>query len=237
MPFPHPGRYYYGDAAPIYEDNTVFKKFCVAEVPFDGECFLPTVGLTNSMSEVCSWLGTISYPIEPLKLAIPLYVQGAESKRTADAMIQDMSRCPVKNRLIKVTSSKGLDFYGGSGLILDEHMNPMLVFGFKVKINRLERKMIFLKPMCYVSPSVFSSEDLISKAIVKKVIPFYTSTYLPSNLVHERNIEVNQEGFRNTPVIIQPLDQFFTEPTKPKDIESLNRDIWEFLSRNMDDLK
>lgn len=72
----------------------------------------------------------------------------------------------------KIDTGKGYGYYGTKGLILDDHYKPLLICGYKViKVEGIYKP---VKPICMVSPDVFNREDMISKCIVKKIIPYYS---------------------------------------------------------------
>lgn len=230
---------WYGIAriAPNYENNTVFSKFLEVVLPYNGECFIPILGISNTISYIQQWFDRVC-PTQPVKLSYPLYVGGIGTKRTADSIIQAINRCPSSSRLANIKTSKGLDYYGGQGLIFDEHWNPLMLCGFIINIDRINKHIIVVRPVCYVSPIVFELNDILSKAIVKKVIP-YVSMYgvsVPSILRSSSYLTFDSTRFRNVPVTIKSINDYFISPASPTVIEGLDDSIWDFLSENVIDL-
>lgn len=222
---------------PHYETNNVFPKFLEVIIPFDGECFIPVLGFEKTINLIQSWFGSVG-PTSPMKLSYPLYVGGCDTKRTADSIIQAINKCPASLRLTNIKTSKGLDYYGGSGLILDERWSPMMLCGYIVNIDRLNRNIKVVRPVCYVSPTILESNDIISKALVKKVIPFLSTSNIsvPSGLRNMSYLTFNSETFGRIPVTINYLDRYFVTPRLPRNLENLDEDIWTFLNGNMTDL-
>lgn len=226
-----------------YQNNTVFSKFFEVIIPYNGECFIPVLGLSETLSRIHDWLDTID-PTQFIKFSYPLYVGGEETRKTADSIIQSINRCSRVRRLAHIKTYKGLDYYGGQGLIFDELWNPFMVCGFIINVDGINKTVSVVRPVCYVSPTVFVNGDILSKAIIKKIIP-YISLHGISVPVRDRAL-LNTTEFRNVSVTIAPIKGFIISPTKPGTIKSLDREpdtienldnsIWEFLRKNISDL-
>lgn len=229
--------YYHAQIASNYENNAVFSRFLEVVLPYDGECFIPVLGLSNTISYIQQWFDSV-HPTQPVKLSYPLYVGGSETRRTADSIIQSINRCPSNLRLTNIKTSKGLDYYGGQGLIFDEHWNPLMLCGFIINIDRINRHITVVRPVCHVSPVVFESNDILSKAIVKKVIPYMSmqGVSVPSAFRSSSYLTFDSTRFRNVPVTIEFINDYFTSPASPTVIEGLDDSIWDFLSENVSDL-
>lgn len=232
------GRWYNNaQIAPNYQNNAVFSRFLEVVLPYDGECFIPVLGLSNTLSYIQQWFYTV-HPTQAVKLSYPLYVGGSETRKTADSIIQSINRCPSNLRLSKITTSKGLDYYGGQGLIFDEHWNPLMLCGFIINIDRTNRVMTIVRPVCYVSPVVFERNDILSKAIIKKIIPYISmhGVEVPSVFRSSSYLAFNSDRFSSVPVTIESINGYFTSPASPNMIENLDGSIWDFLLENVNDL-
>lgn len=229
--------YSHASVAPNYENNAVFSKFLEVVLPYDGECFIPVLGLSNTISYIQQWFDSV-HPTQPVKLSYPLYVGGSETRRTADSIIQSINRCPSNLRLTNIKTSKGLDYYGGQGLIFDEHWTPLMLCGFIINIDRINRHITIVRPVCYISPVVLGSNDILSKAIVKKVIPYVSmqGVSVPSVFRGSSYLTFSSDRFRNVPVTIEFINDYFTSPAKPNIIDGLDDHIWNFLLENVSDL-
>ena len=223
--------------APNYENNAVFSRFLEVVLPYDGECFIPVLGLSNTISYIQQWFDSV-HPTQPVKLSYPLYVGGSGTMRTADSIIQSINRCLGNLRLTNIKTSKGLDYYGGQGLIFDEHWNPLMLCGFIINIDKINRHITVVRPVCYISPVVFESNDILSKAIVKKVIPYISmhGVAVPSIFRSSGYLTFDSTRFRNVPVTIEFINDYFISPASPTVIEGLDDSIWDFLSENVNDL-
>ena len=220
-----------------YQNNTVFSKFFEVIIPYNGECFIPVLGLSETLSRIQSWLDSID-PAQSIKFSYPLYVGGEETRKTADSIIQSINKCPGNLRLTNIKTSKGLDYYGGQGLVFDEHWTPLMLCGFIINIDRINRHITAVRPVCYVSPVVLERNDILSKAIVKKVIPYISMKGVlgPSILRGSSYLTFNSTTFMNVPVTIESINDYFISPASPTVIEGLDDSIWDFLSENIDDL-
>ena len=221
---------------PHYEDNSIYSRFFEIIVPCEGTCFIPVLGMRAT-------LNLIRYRFEqespqPIKISYPLYVGAIDTKRTADSIIQSINRCPAKARLCNIKTSKGLDYYGGQGLIFDENWAPLMICGFIIDIDKADRGISIKHPICYVSPSVFENNDLLSKVIIKKIIPFISSRgiSIPRVRISSPNVYYGASDFCNIPVTIKPLGEYFRTPLFLNNKEDVSDSIWEFLSTNITDL-
>lgn len=89
--------------------------------------------------------------------------------KTANSIISnilDMSS------ITKFTSASNEVYYGCRGLIMDNLFNPMMMCCYKAHYNYDENKIYYDYPICYINKNIFTYEDLVSKAIIKKIIPF-----------------------------------------------------------------
>ena len=226
-----------------YQNNTVFSKFFEVIIPYNGECFIPVLGLSETLSHIQDWLDSID-PAQFMKFSYPLYVGGEETRKTADSIIQSINRCSRNRRLAHIKTCKGLDYYGGQGIIFDELWNTLMVCGFIINVNGINKTISIVRPVCYVSPTIFVNGDILSKAIIKKVIPYISLHGI--SVPYRDRIPSNTNEFRNVTVTITPIKGFIVSPTKPGTIKSLDKkpdtienlddSIWEFLRKNISDL-
>lgn len=221
---------------PNYQNHTIFQKFLNIVLPYKGECFIPVLGLSKTIEYIQEWF-SLDYPAQPVKLSYPLYVGGFDRKSTVDSIIKSITRCPNNLRLSNIKTSKGINYYGGQGLIFNEHWTPLMLCGFIINIDRDNGRINIVKPVCYVSPIVFDSTDLLSKAIIKKIIPYISMNGVSTSRYFMRDfISLNQDTFNKVSITIEFIDNYFTSPTKPIDIENLDDSIWKFLEEDVSSL-
>lgn len=222
---------------PSYENNGRFSRFLEVIVPCSGECFVPVLGISNTISFIKHWLDSVS-PTRPIKLSYPLFVGGKEVRKTADSIIQSINNCPEDLRLSNIITSKGLNYYGGQGLIFDENWNPLMLCGYIINIDRINKVIRIVKPVCHVSPDVIENKDILSRAIIKKVVPFISTRGADVPVLFRRShcVTFNSESFQCIPVTICCLNDFFVTPKAPRFIEHLDDAIWGFLEEHVNDL-
>lgn len=217
---------------PRYRDNSVFTKFL--EVTFcEGQCFLPCIETNKAISVLREFLHS---DLNSIKITYPLYIESTINKRTADSIIQALYKCSSNYRLTNVKSSKGLNYYGGHGLAFDGNWNPYMMCGFIININKSNGSIAVVKPVCYVSPLVFESNDILAKAIIKKIIPYISKRGIGVPNTIRRGLGYSLQSFFETPVTVCDLKKYFISPVQPLKANEFNENIWEFLNCNRDDL-
>lgn len=134
----------------------------------------------------------------------PLSVIDSQIRRTTDSIFKyffSRNRYNSLNYLglKKATTSKGEVYYGASGLILNSNFEPIMIgmneYGKDGDTIHFERCVL------KVSPEVFISEGLLEKAIVKKLIPFYSRYNIEGGTVR---IEVDD------------ISKYVVKPVPPK---------------------
>lgn len=217
---------------PCYRDNSIFTKFL--EVTFcEGQCFLPCIEISGAISVLQEFLQVDSNSV---KITFPLYIGSTVTKRTADSIIQALYKCNKKYRLTNVKTSKGLDYYGGQGLLFDNNWNPYMMCGFIININRSNSTIKVIKPVCYVSPRVFENNDILAKAIIKKIIPYISNHGIEVPSIIRRRLRYYIQDFYKVLVTVCNLEKYFISPVQPLQVNELNGNIWEFLNCNRGDL-
>lgn len=135
------------------------------------------------------------------EIIVPLYCNTmVQNKRTADSIIKEFfTRTNFGSRLQKVVTNKGEIYYGGKGIILDKDFTPLLIATLIGEKEIVDGNTVFIynRGTIHVNPKVFlDTSGLISKSILKKVIPLYVS----------KTIRINtNSGFRsNLPISYTP---------------------------------
>lgn len=218
------------------DSNNVFRRSLIIEVN-DDEVEIPVIArehFENLVSE------KIDYPltIGTKRIILPLYDNApSQERRTFDSIIMQMfNNVRFGMRLQKITTNKGEVYYGGKGIIFDESYAPLLLCTLtarKVHTEEGGNDMVYYRPVCHVSPKVFlESDKLINKGIIKKLIPFYTSTEVS---FPDYKFDVNPES-KKVKVVVDNFDKFFIEPIKPTPSATTNDALNECLIDNMDDI-
>lgn len=143
---------------------------------------------------------------------VPLYEQGVPMKvQTFYSLLRNSSGQYGIRRFIL----SGTVYWAGTGLILDEDLNPL----FLCTIDFSEKE----KAKCYVSPKVFESSSPLSKGIVFTVL----------NVMYNYGIITLHGKIQKPEVIIGPIDNI-VKPTVPSSVDTFNDDVNDFLADNVD---
>lgn len=169
------------------------------------------------------------------QIAMPLYYEDTVIKNTSYAIIRWFFReTPVGGkRLSKVITGKGEVYYGGDGMIFDQHMKPLVLY--TVTVTGMTSVTIPHRPVrmkaaisalnVRVSPQVFLKDDMLKKSIISKAIPSLVSESFPAirGLALDKPI---------TPkVIIEDLSEWIKRPAKVDNPQTFKEDMQKFLSR------
>lgn len=225
---------YYGNEAPycncMYESNYLFKLFFEITIK-PGINFIPVLNLHKTVTAINMWLQTKrNEEISPLVISMPLYTTvSIEKISSTEKCLRTIANLDTTtSRLVSVETSKGAKYYGGGGIILDKFYKPLMLCGYLVLVDLSKTTCEITQQACYITPRVFTSNDIISKAIVKKCIPFISNNFMNNSTTRALDL---------TPclprIIIEGIDHYFKTPTEcNKDLENINTDIWDFLNKN-----
>lgn len=167
------------------------------------------------------------------QIAMPLYYDDTVIKNTSYAILKYFFRdTPVgSGRLSKVTTGKGEVYYGGNGMIFDQHMNPLVLYTVTgmtpvtvpYKLTRMKTTISALNVR--VSPQVLLKDDMFKKNIISKVIPSLVSR----SFANIRGVVLDKPI---TPkIIIEDLSEWIKRPAKVGNPQTFKEDMQKFLSR------
>ena len=177
------------------------------------------------------------------EMVVPLIWGNTVLKKSADSILcQLLARKQFigADKIQKVTTTKGCIYYGGPGIILKEErgiISPLLLYTFTVRgIHRTEYGIIYRTVVegpkviglnLRVAPSVFENSDIVSKCIIKKLIPAILKplrgTWLPLSIFPEQEKTVTPR------VIVEDLSNWILQPVKPK-VSSFDHDFRQFFA-------
>lgn len=134
----------------------------------------------------------------------PLTVIGSQARRTTDSMLKYFFEKPRRFSyrilgLKKAVTSKGKVYYGAPGLILNSNFEPLVIGITEYEIGASSRT--FSRHILKVNPIVFTSEDFFEKALIKKIIPFYTR-----NEIEGKTVKVE----------VDDISKYVVKPVTPK---------------------
>lgn len=169
------------------------------------------------------------------QIAMPLYYGNTVIKNTSDAIIRYFFReTPVGGeRLSKVMTRKGEVYYGGNGMIFDQHMKPLVLYtatvtgmiSVMVAYRQARMKTTISAFNVRVSPQVFLKDDMLKKSIISKAIPSLVSR----SFAGIRGVVLDKPI---TPkIIIEDLSEWIKRPAKVGSPQTFKKDMQKFLSR------
>lgn len=133
------------------------------------------------------------------------------------------------------------EYYGGNGIILDKEFNILLLSVLKAEINKHDDifKLVYKKPILYVSPLIFSEpKDPLNKIIINKIIPYYVNNVTPyMNHYIASNIKRLENNCRKADIIIKDCNNYITSPEPPKVSEDINEELNTFIVDNIKDIE
>lgn len=185
-----------------------FRKFLQVDMSKD-TMEIPTIMSGAGLETISDSVRMLETPL----YVLPLYVsRDIGTYKTSDSVIRHLLATPYNNRLVKVKMPSGLILYGGKGLILDSNFKPLLLCTVKChKAAASEScKIVVDSAVVHVNPIVFlDSTSLISKSIVKKVIPFY--------LLHHHNTfrcRSWRSNYEDVKIVIDDMEDMFSDAPK-----------------------
>lgn len=168
------------------------------------------------------------------QIAMPLYYGSTAIKNTSDAIIRWFFReTPIGNKRLSKIMSKGKVYYGGNGMIFDQHMEPLVLY--TVTVTGMTPVTVPHRPVkmkaaisafnVRVSPKVFLKDDMLKKSIISKAIPSLVS----ESFSVVRGVILDKPI---TPkVIIEDLSDWIKRPAKVGNPQTFKEDMQKFLSR------
>lgn len=207
-----------------FTDNNIFNISLVVPIQTNCNIFIPLIA-TNSIH---------SKDITET-IIFPLYINGNVQKRTSDAILKTVF-CANERRLVKISTPKGDVFYSGKGVLLDSAFNPLMIWGYKTFIEDKKEGLLRYNTtpigyQCYISPRVFTNEDLVSKAIIKKVIP-----YISSEVIYSYGNSTFNRISGSVVITIQDIDYMIVRPETPVNFDTIDDDIWSAIRDNINNI-
>lgn len=204
--------------SPAAYENSIFNRMFVVKISNTKEFFIPCLDVKSIVDTIIKSENT------SFDITIPIYSSMYTTKRTADSILNTICNCPTLSPVAKVTTSKGLIYYGGNGLIFDKDWKPLCIGGYKAQV--IEGEIHMLSKVCYIHPEVFISNDILEKAIIKKLIPFLTMHDTPRGLLSDSKATI----------IVKDCSNMISTAIPPINNSTLNSDIWDILDKEKDSI-
>lgn len=147
-------------------------------------------------------------------------------KRTADPIFGFLftQRDHHNVTVLGVKTSTGGRYYGHKGCVFDRNMTPLVIFGTEFDFETKGKLNDY--PVCVINPIVFQRDDIVSKYIVKKLIPYLSEA--------EIWLSGNGKTDRVKVIISNDINKFIEKPAKPT--PNLDSDLWKCAEENIDEI-
>lgn len=130
------------------------------------------------------------------EIVTPLSVIQSQTRRTADSIFKYFFNTNVLG-ISRAVTSKGDVYYGSPGLILNSSFEPIII-GI-AEHNRTDYGIRFNRHVLKVSPKVFTSNGMLEKAIISRLIPYYTVNRIDGNTVRVEIDDISKYVVRPIP--------------------------------------
>lgn len=165
------------------------------------------------------------------QIAMPIFYKYTRYANNSYFIIKEMfmncSTCGLG--LSRLITNKSV-YYGGNGMIFDENMNPIILYTVNLSDIISYNGKWSAKATAFnlkVSPNVFTSKNILEKYIRSKMIPEIISAEMDRFKLKGLNFDPNIHPI----VIVEDLSRWFEVPEKVKNVNTFDKDIKDFLSR------
>lgn len=114
-------------------------------------------------------------------------------------------------------------FYATRGMILDRDYNPLMIC--TVRFTKGDFGLTDAKPVIYISPKVYNTTNIVTKAIISKVIPYYATSF--------RNYHFDE---KSEIIISDTIDNFIAKPDNPDISGDMDKDLNDILKENIENI-
>lgn len=164
-----------------------------------------------------------------------------ENCASSNTLINKMLSTNTNKVLTRCIYKDEYEYYGGNGIILNKEFNILLLSVLKAEISKHNDifKLIYKKPILYVSPLVFlEPKDSLNKIIINKIIPYYVNNVTPYiNYYPAINIKKLENNCKKADIIIKDCNNYITSPEPPKVNEDINKELNNFIVDNIKDIE
>lgn len=213
-----------------YSNNNVFDRFLETNLLGDKiEC---PVMARKCVEPILFGRPSSNVPMAE-KVSISLYTNCISTQKRTASSIFKFFEYQIQNRLEKVVTNKGEVYYGGKGIILNSEFKTLVLCVYEYKKNEETNLPFISKLKVYIHPSVFLSNGLVEKGIIKTYIPSLIDGYVYCPNWLNSNSGLNMP-FKVEITISDVTDKFIKTPIKPKVGEFTGENVNKFLLSKFD---
>ena len=229
--YPFKCRYYLGrgtSPCPVrhtIESHSILDKYLYADIS------TPIIEIPTIFAETLGL--ALKFPTGKCAQIVAPLVYGREipASTTLSIFREAFLRTDVRNqKLTKVITRTGEEYYVGPGMIFGKDMVPYLLYTVTIdKANFEEDTFGRYKALSFnvrVAPCVFTNkDDMIKKGIISTIIP----TLLSLKVGYTSNFVCDEQAVPK--ILIEDLSKWVVSPGKITDVANFNEDMKEFLAR------
>lgn len=197
------------------DDLGSYKGYSVVAKMTDGDICIPSF-----MSDIVFSLPMTDLP-ESYDIVCRMQNFGTTKASTTSRIFNMFTSNTARNRFINLNTGKGYGYKGIKGMILDDDYKPLMICCNKYHIS--EETVTLTGHICMLSPEVFVRKDLISRFIVKNIVPV-----IPY-------IENTRSGLKYDIFISESINDFIHHVEVPED-RDFNDTIYKVLEANIEEI-
>lgn len=214
-----------------YSNNNVFERFLETDL-LGNKIECPVMARKYVEPALMERVSSFGLPVVE-KVSIPLYTEHRPtSRRTASSIFKFFER-ETQTRIDKVVTNKGEVYYGGKGIILNAEFKVLALCVLEYNLKEEKELPVLNKLKTYIHPSVFLSNGLVEKGIIKTYIP----SLIEENIYYPTWLTSTREASASSKVevtISDVTDKFIKTPVKPKVSEFTEENVNKFLLSKFD---
>lgn len=205
----------------FYYDSVLSKVFRIKYA--DNNFEIPLFGINNFMRAI-----DFNFPRPDGVFYMPLRYNSITSANTYKTPSMLFYNLISSGSIKSAISSKHELYYGGSGIIMDAHKNPIILCVVSADKNT---DWTFKELIMYINPKVFVSSGVLEKFIVSRLIPYIVSNGITftrdySNFRYSRRFNVTPSPKM---IVSDHINNFFVDSTE-RDLHDLRYYTEDFLT-------
>lgn len=205
----------------FYYDSVLSKVFRIKYAHNNFE--IPLFGINNFMRAI-----DINYPRPDDVFYMPLKYNSITSAKTYKTPGMLFYNLLTSSAIKMAISSKHELYYGGNGIIMDAHKNPIILCVVTADKNT---QWTFKEFIMYINPKVFVSSGVLEKFIVSRLIPHIVSNGITftrdySNFRYSRRFNTISQPKM---IVSDHINDFFVD-SRERDLRDLRYYTEDFLT-------
>lgn len=157
-------------------------------------------------------------------LILPLYQDNTTKTSSFATMLKKAYNRDTYLGTLQKIVVKGEVFYAAKGIILDKDYKPLMLNTVKFVMNE-HRLLGEVIPIVYINPKVYEISNIVTKGIITKAIPHYSTNYSPYPISEKHQI-----------IISDTINDFFVYPDNPDIGSDMDKELMDILRENLNSM-